>query len=163
MNDEIWLPVVGFEKRYLVSNEGRVFSISRQKVMRPYHYKKGKGYLGVKLNKKQAFVHRLVFEAFMHPIPSDKQINHKDGNHINNHVDNLECVTGRENVDHATETGLVNYGETQWKHKFTETEVREIKKRLRNGESQSKIAREYDVIPATINHMKTGRTWRRIE
>lgn len=165
MNDEIWLPVIGCEG-YEVSNHGRVKTLRRKKakVMTPYHYKKGKGYLGVKLNnKKQFFVHRLVWLAFGGDIPEGKQINHKDGNHLNNHISNLECVTGRENVDHATENGLVNHGERQWRHKLTVEDVKRIKQLLRDGVSQTLIAKEYGVIIATINHIATGRNWKRVK
>ena len=51
-------------------------------------------------------VHRLVYAIHKNDIPSDMQINHKDGNKHNNHIDNLEVVTHGENVRHAISTGL---------------------------------------------------------
>ena len=61
--------------------------------------------------KKRCATHRLVAKAF---IPNDdpehkNQVNHKDGNVLNNNVDNLEWVTQSENQRHALENELRQY------------------------------------------------------
>ena len=52
------------------------------------------------------YVHRLVAEAWIGPIPDRYQVNHIDGNKWNNKLDNLEITTASENIRHAMENGL---------------------------------------------------------
>lgn len=69
-----------------------------------------KGYEYVAIRQKGIYVgysvHRLVATAF---IPNPKrlpQVNHLDGNKLNNHVANLEWCDAYDNVMHAIRTGL---------------------------------------------------------
>ncbi len=68
-----------------------------------------RGYVQVRLSTgsgdargRQVFsVHRLVALAFIPNPDGLPEVNHKDGNKSNNHVDNLEWVSRRENIEHA--------------------------------------------------------------
>lgn len=65
-----------------------------------------RGYLSVVVRRKTHMLHRLVAQAFI-PNPEGKPfVNHKDGNKLNNHVDNLEWCTAAENNQHARDNGL---------------------------------------------------------
>ena len=70
-----------------------------------------KGYLRVELhlNKKikKFFVHRLVAEYFVENPLNKEQVNHIDGNKLNNNMNNLEWVTHKENTQHAIKNGLI--------------------------------------------------------
>lgn len=108
-NTEIWLPIVGFEGKYEVSNQGRVRSLNyhregRIQVLKPAMSKKG--YLRVMLCKdgkaKRHSVHRLVAQTFL-PNPLElPEVNHRDENKQNNAVTNLEWCTTKENSNHGT-------------------------------------------------------------
>lgn len=104
---EVWRDIKGFEGRYQVSNLGRVKSLARRMVIKDRILKpfgNNKGYECVHLwniQHKELLVHRLVAEAFI-PNPSNKkEVNHKDGNSLNNKVDNLEWCTHSENMLHS--------------------------------------------------------------
>jgi len=68
--------------------------------------------------KKSMFIHRLVAEVFIINPDNKPQVNHKDGNKLNNNVENLEWVTQNENVQHMYDLGLKTYKPLHYKGKF---------------------------------------------
>ena len=105
---------------YEVSNEGRVRRVlhdrraikkyGQYKYLKPVlHRGKRTNYLDIGIGRrKRMLVHRLVAEAFI-PNPNNlPQVNHKNGNGMDNRVENLEWVTNRENAIHARENGWTN-------------------------------------------------------
>lgn len=116
--EEKWADIIGYEGLYQVSNIGNVKSLQgwngREYIHREKMLQKTfttTGYYKVKLcNRKSRVdgkVHRLVATAFI-PNPYNlPYVNHKDGNKLNNHVENLEWCTQMENVIHAYTTGLM--------------------------------------------------------
>ena len=102
--------IKGYEGKYVVSNNGSVYSllsnngkaveISNSGYGRVSLWDHGKG--------KHYSIHRLVAEAFIPNPDSLPQVNHKDGNKLNNNVDNLEWCSFSENMKHAYKNGLVN-------------------------------------------------------
>ncbi|GAH09311.1 unnamed protein product [marine sediment metagenome] len=88
---------------------------------------------GLTSNGKTVYhsVHRLVLSAFKGESPL--QCNHKDGDKTNNNISNLEYCTGRENVQHAYNTGLYKAasGEAHGISKLKVGEVWLIKKLLK--------------------------------
>ena len=69
------------------------------------------GYFTVILRKHSSVkcykVHRLVAQHFILNPENKPQVNHVDGNKLNNDVNNLEWVTDQENKPHARRTGLM--------------------------------------------------------
>lgn len=102
MNEELWLPVIDYEGIYEVSNYGRVRRVDGGIMNGNIN---SYGYRVVKLTKngrqKDKKVHRLVALAFIPTIRGKDFVNHKDGDKLNNYVENLEWVTRGENNRHA--------------------------------------------------------------
>lgn len=108
---EIFRDVVGYEDLFQVSNLGRVFSKRTNKVLKQFMLKTGYSVISTKVGGRQGKgvclrVHRLVACAFIDNPHSKSEVNHKDGVKSNNHADNLEWVTPKENMQHAFSTGL---------------------------------------------------------
>ena len=123
MTEEVWKPVVGYEKYYEISNYGNCRSLSR-KIEYKSDSKKRKGLWKGKLLKpikteygylkyqfcingvcKRFFAHRVVAIAFLDNKKNKKCVNHIDANRENNMVDNLEWATDSENVYHSYNHG----------------------------------------------------------
>jgi hypothetical protein len=105
---ETWKSIKGYEDIYKVSNLGRVkrlkgYGSKNDKILKQRSGKRGYYYINLCKNgkPKSQKIHRLVADAFI-PNPNNKpQVNHKDGNKLNNNGKNLEWVTNKENILHG--------------------------------------------------------------
>lgn len=172
MKKETWKDVVGYEGFYQISNHGRIKSLARSgsgtfikndKFLVPT-INNGK-YIRKQLNKNGVgrcfFVHLLVAKAFIHNPENKPEINHKDGNKLNNHYSNLEWCTRQENMDHAMRTGLINmFGSNTNFAKFTDEQVLKIRKDF-DGKTDTihLIAQENKVCYNTIYKIVTRKSY----
>lgn len=94
--------IKGFSK-YTFTDCGKIFALDKKGKREIKGAKDKNGYLKITLvsdDKKNLYFrkHRLIAEAFLGK--SDMQVNHKDGNILNNELNNLEYVTSMENQSH---------------------------------------------------------------
>ena len=155
--DSSWRPIPGYEQQYCINKKGDIKRIGTGRGVRSDRLLTQviarNGYKVVTLwrnNKgKTHYVHRLLAEIF---VKGDCRlsVNHKDGNKLNNSLENLEFVSLRENTLHQHATGLAN-AKTQFKPSKIPLEHRAlIAKRVFDGEKLCAIAKEYECSEALI-------------
>jgi hypothetical protein len=123
---ENWKDVVGYEGLYQVSNLGRVRSHENKVTYSEIHgvrkwkqriLKQNLTVNGFKVDlykdkkRKSMHVHRLVAEVFIDNPNNEPQVNHIDGNRLNNHIENLEWCNSKYNINHAFDNGLTSSNE----------------------------------------------------
>lgn len=165
MGDPEWTPIPRWSW-YAVSRDGRVKRIKSDThqgdrfVGRELKRQPAKGYEIVHLcspdGRVKCFgVHRLVALAFIGDPPGeDMNVNHIDGDKLNNTPENLEWVTRSENRRHAIDTGLIP------PRKLTEDDVVTIRDRYANGEAnQYELAEEYGIHQVTVSEIVLRKIW----
>lgn len=108
MMDEIWKIIPDTIGHYLVSSHGRIKSIRSNKIMRPLRTTTGYHQIQLRINgiTIQRRIHRIVAQCFLENPENKPEVNHKDGNRVNNCLSNLEWCTKSENSKHAYDSGL---------------------------------------------------------
>lgn len=165
---EEWRPVKGFEGRYLVSNYGKVFSLITGKKIRTSTTSNGypKAHLHLRIDKgkyreRTIEMHRLVAEHYLVKTERDSEVSHIDHNKNNNRSDNLKWCRHRENVLHTIECGRHAHGERCGWAKLREADVINIIKMLQKKiKTMAELAREYNVMPSTINKIAWKQRWK---
>ena len=173
---EQWKKIEQFNYEYEISSYGRIRSVEnvivrgngwkytrKSKILKP---SASGGYLrgAVCVNKKmiQYKIHRLVALAFIPNNENKAEVNHIDGNKLNNHVENLEWCTRQENIEHCILNKLQKpfKGEEIGNSKLFEFQVIEIRNKFKpRVYSRAKLAKEYNVSEATIKDILYKRTW----
>ena len=131
---EYWKDINGYEGLYQVSNYGRVKSFAKKQIRILKGSPIQKGYLQVALyknNKIKCFlIHRLVAENFI-PNPNNlPQVNHKDENKQNNHINNLEWCTVLYNNNYGTKKERLSKVYNKELHQTTSKNIIQFNKKM---------------------------------
>lgn len=112
-------------------------------------------------------VHRIMAETFI-PNPDNKpQVNHKDGNKLNNNLSNLEWSTNLENYQHARNIGLIKVGDLLSYSTVDNETIHKICKLLDQGYKNIDIINELGLPndqygKSLITRVRTGKDWKSI-
>lgn len=168
---EKWLPVVGFEGLYEVSDMGRVRSLDRLRangkllmrgrVLKPHPNSKS-GYLNVVLSrgtKLTRLVHSLVLRAFVGPCPEGMECCHDDGNSGNCKLSNLRWDTHKNNNADKSRHGTMLTGARNHQSKFSETDIERVFDLRRSGCTQQQIADWLEMSQPTVSEILRGERW----
>ena len=113
--------------------------------------KVGNGYFALNLIKegksKTKYIHRLVAETFIDNPNSKDEVNHKDGNKLNNRIDNLEWVTRAENMQHAYKHGLSK----SIRHTLPKSTREKIENMRRKGKTLREISQKFNISKSTVS------------
>ena len=166
---EIWKDISGYEGRYQVSTKGRVRSLKNGKVTILKLIKGNRGYLYVCLYKncksRNWRINRLVAEAFI-PNPLNLPVvHHRNNNHADNNVTNLEWVTDEENRKRAYDDGLFPVGTANSQAKLTEADVIYIRTHYIPYHKEfgvCALAKKFGVNRITIRYVLQRKTWKHV-
>jgi hypothetical protein len=155
---ETWKPIVGLEDCGWVSDMGRVRGKSG-KIRKTFVGNSGYERVGFHGGQTTVTVHRLVARAFCEGYADHLEVNHKDGDKLNNAADNLEWVTKSENIKHAHKLGLRHSDGLQRyndsRKVVPDEDLPHLLERRKAGETYRSIADDYGV------HYRT--MWKRLK
>lgn len=137
--------------RYSVSSCGSVFNTETGRELRGW--KDTTGYIRFMLlneegNRCSIHKHRLMALLFVPGACPSLEVNHRDGNKLNNSIDNLEWVTPVENVRHAFSTGLTKNSAT-----IDYSQIDYVLGRFISGETLNSLSKELGVESSTLRKL----------
>lgn len=182
---ENWLPVVGFEGVYEVSNLGGLRSVDRdlasgrwghvRRKGQPIKTKvsnKGREVVGLRLNgtRKWFGVHQLVCAAFhgSPPSPEHEVAHFPDKDPMNNAATNLRWATRLENHNDRRIHETTFPGEKNYFAQITESDVREIRRLYLRGRpchpgNQNDLAERFRLHPKYVMQVANGKAWSHVK
>jgi hypothetical protein len=164
---EVWLPVVGWEGLYEVSDQGRVRSLQRFRNGRTYGGKLltavlNPYYLVVRLRdaatsrSASLAIHTLVAAAFIGPRLAGQVVRHGANGPLDNSLANISYGTQAENTQDRWRDGTYGIADNATHRILTSTQVAEI---WLSGEPSPALALRYEVHETTIRKIWAGKNW----
>ena len=165
---EEWKPIHSLNDKYEASTFGNIRNTKTKKlkaVVFDGHYWKfgfdyyfeGKEYRG------WYRVHKAVAETFIPNQDNKPTVNHIDGDHANNAVENLEWATAKEQSVHAAQVLRRQCGENHYNTKFTNNDVKEMRRLFEKEHMTVKeIAERYHIKSNHARRIVKYERWKNI-
>ena len=154
--------------RFEISTHGRLKNIKTQYIYKPNILNTGYGSVRTTVGKEKIhiLIHKAVAYTYLENPNNLPEVNHKDGDKTNNHINNLEWCTSHENQQHKYDVGLFDTnkikGENNGASKLTWNDVEYIREnyipRSRQFGSRA-MARKFNVKHVTILSVLHNETW----
>lgn len=172
LDDEIWREIPFTDKKYEVSNYGRVksycYDIENGRIVKPGSIK---GFLNVSLRvegkKRSYLVHKLTAEMFLEKETGEESVViHLDWNKQNNHTNNLRWVTREYSYKRMHEVLQENRrlsGKTVTSSKLKPEDVEVLKGMLQRGIKQNVIAKLFRISEMQVTRIKRNENWADIQ
>lgn len=153
---------VVYENKYIVFDNGMIFNLHGEQMIGGVGRD---GYRHGIIGRRNIDYHKVVADCFIPNPKKLRDVNHKNGNKLDNRVENLERVTHSENVIHAYKTGLAKkqLGESHHSHKLTRQDVEYIRSVYSKRDPHYgavALSNKFGVDRTTIFDIVNGKTWR---
>ncbi len=160
---------------YYISDYGRIKVVNKltgsERLIKGSKLKWGSISLNIKLegNRNKSFhVHKFVALNFVEREEESKKfVMHKDGDKTNNHYKNLEWLTRAELTERLRERGdysIEKLKEKGMEIKMTESKVKMLKKRLKEGKTKRKIlAKQFGITMTQLKRIESGENWSQVK
>lgn len=162
MNTENWLPVVGYEGHYEISDLGRVRSLKGGR----YGFRilrggiNSDGYHGFSLSlnghSNSLKAHVMVLTAFVGPRSPGMEGCHFDGDRMNNRLDNLRWDTRLANQHDRIRQGTHNAGERHSRAKFSDGDIQRVVDLWANGVKKKVIGEWLGISRRYVRALLSG-------
>ncbi len=147
-----------FDGKYEVTTNGEVFScVGKRKPLIGKITNSGYRMVLLTVDGKRLYVnvHRLIAKSFVDNPLNCPIVNHKDGNKLNNHSDNLEWCTHKYNQEHARDNGMLS--STTKIDMATANEIRDIRKT--HGYTHHVLAEMFGIKKTQVGYILNNQRW----
>lgn len=119
-------------------------------------------FCNIKNKRRSVLLHRIIASVFLNqPFYNDFEVNHINGDRLDNRACNLEYVTRKENMSHAFKTGLnSNSGVKNGRALISPETAVEIYNKLFEGKGNKELSEIYRVSTSAISSIKRKKIWR---